>query len=52
MIGLLKEIREFVVAIAGHWEQGMGSGLIVIGLRFIERWTGKSVSLHGTYMEW
>ena len=47
MIGLGKANREFIVAIAGHREQGMVGGLIVIGVGSIERWMGKSVSLHG-----
>ena len=48
MIGLVKEIREFIAAIAGRRKQGMLGGLIVIGVGFIERWSmGKSISLDG-----
>jgi hypothetical protein len=46
MIWLVKEIRELIVAIAGHRKQGMVGGLIVIGVGFIERWTRKCVSSH------
>jgi hypothetical protein len=47
MIGLVKEIREFIAAIAGHRKQGMVGGLIIIGVGFIEPWMGKSISLDG-----
>ena len=47
MIRLGKANREFIAAIAGYRKQGMVGGLIVIGVRFIERWMGKSVSLDG-----
>jgi len=47
MIRLGKANREFIAAIAGYRKQGMVGGLIVIGVGFIERWMGKSVSLDG-----
>ena len=47
MIGLGKANREFIAAIAGRRKQGMVGGLILIGVGFIERWMGKSISLDG-----